>query len=160
MSNHKQNNINIIVLIKLTILFSLNHFFQLSSSSGSAPNKTNSVKHLDRVLLHVVAQFHEKKKTFPTLKPSCRFPYHLVSWNYQHTWLGPWLLQKLLGCSICQLGDHVRIDSWDAANLQFDLPAVISLPMRYSLVTIENHWEKRLFSDFQGWSKNILLLRG
>ena len=27
-------------------MFSLNHFFQLSSSSGSAPNKTNSAKHL------------------------------------------------------------------------------------------------------------------
>ena len=29
-------------------MFSLNHFFQRSSSSGSAPNKTNSPKHLEQ----------------------------------------------------------------------------------------------------------------
>ena len=112
---------------------------------------------MDRVLLHVVAQFHERKKTFATLKPSYRFHYHLESWIYWHTWLGPCLLQKLLGCSICQLRDQMRIDFWDDTTLQFDLSAVIkSHSLRYSLVTIGNHWEKRLLC-FKGWSKSFVV---
>ena len=68
MSNHKQNNVNIIVLIKLTILFSLNHFFQLSSSSGSAPNKTNSVKHLGQGFITRGSSISWKKENISHLE--------------------------------------------------------------------------------------------
>ena len=82
------------------MLFSLNHFLQLSSSSGSAPNKTNSAKHLGQGFITRGCSISWKKENICHLEAIISVS--LSSWKLN---LPTYLIRPLLVAKIARLFD-------------------------------------------------------
>ena len=76
-------------------MFSLNHFFQLSSSSGSAPNKTNSAKHLGQGFITRGRSISWKKENICHLEAITSVSLLSCKLNLPTDLIGPLLVAKI-----------------------------------------------------------------